>query len=148
MAEALGISAAYVNMLERNQRSLSVPVLMALSEQYGIDWQDVVPDNSSTMLADLRRAFQHPVFAGRPPDIHELQAALDPPALVKDFLALFRNRRATSTTSCGSAMRRCTEASRPFPETTIHDFSGGREPFRPVGTCGRKACDRTALPAR
>ena len=44
MAEALGISATYVNMLERNQRSLSVPVLMALSEQYGIDWQDVVPD--------------------------------------------------------------------------------------------------------
>ena len=30
MADSLGISAAYVNMLEKNQRSLSVPVLMAL----------------------------------------------------------------------------------------------------------------------
>ena len=31
MADLLGISAAYVNMLEKNQRSLSVNVLMALS---------------------------------------------------------------------------------------------------------------------
>ena len=97
MAEALGISAAYVNMLERNQRSLSVPVLMALSEQYGIDWQDVVPDNSSTMLADLRHAFQHPVFAGNPPDIHELQAAFDALALVRDFYARITVRRSTTS---------------------------------------------------
>ena len=46
MAESLGISAAYVNMLEKNQRSLSVPVLMALSAQFGIDWfeEPVIPE--------------------------------------------------------------------------------------------------------
>ena len=118
MAEALGISAAYVNMLERNQRSLSVPVLMALSEQYGIDWQDVVPDNSSTMLADLRHAFQHPVFAGRPPDIHELQAALDhAPALVRDFLTLFRN-------PVKSFIGAFTRSSRDERENRVLRFSG------------------------
>ena len=124
MAEALGISATYVNMLERNQRSLSVPVLMALSEQYGIDWQDVVPDNSSTMLADLRHAFQHPVFAGNPPDIHELQAALDhAPALVRDFLTLFRNHRATLDNIMRLGREKMPEEFLALsPETTIHDF--------------------------
>ena len=31
MARRLGISPAYVNLLENNQRSLSVPVLLALT---------------------------------------------------------------------------------------------------------------------
>ena len=39
MAEALGVSTAYVNLLENNQRSLSVQMLMALSDAYGVDWR-------------------------------------------------------------------------------------------------------------
>ena len=147
MAEALGISAAYVNMLERNQRSLSVPVLMALSEQYGIDWQDVVPDNSSTMLADLRHAFQHPVFAGRPPDIHELQAALDhAPALVRDFLTLFRNHRATLDNIMRLGHEKMPEELLALsPETTIHDFFRRQgihfDPLeRPLNGCAEQPC--------
>ena len=124
MADALGISAAYVNMLEKNQRSLSVPVLMALSAQYGIDWQDVIPDSSSTLLADLRNAFQHPVFAERTPDIHELQAALDhAPDLVQSFLTLFQNHRTTLDNIMrigGDRMPH--DLVSLSPETTIHDF--------------------------
>ena len=80
MAESLGISASYVNMLEKNQRSLSVPVLMALSSQYGIDWQDVVPNNTSSLLSDLRTAIQDPLFEDQKPDLEvpmELQDLLD-----------------------------------------------------------------------
>ena len=58
MATVLGISAAYVNMLEKNQRSLSVSVLMTLSDNYGVDWKDLVSDKSSAILADLRAAIQ------------------------------------------------------------------------------------------
>ena len=124
MADALGISAAYVNMLEKNQRTLSVPVLIALSEQYGIDWQDVVPENSSTMLADLRNAFQHPVFADKTPDIHELQAAIDhAPALAQCFLTLFQNHRTTLDNIMRIGGERMPqELVSLSPETTIHDF--------------------------
>ncbi len=124
MAESLGISTAYVNMLERNQRTLSVPVLIALSEQYGIDWQDVVPENSSTMLADLRHAFQHPVFADKTPDIHELQAALDhAPVLVQSFLTLFQNHRTTLDNIMRIGGERMPqELVSLSSETTIHDF--------------------------
>jgi len=124
MAEVLGISAAYVNMLEKNQRTLSVPVLIALSEQYGIDWQDVVPENSSTRLADLRHAFQHPVFADKTPDIHELQAALDhAPVLVENFLTLFQNHRTTLENIMRIGGERMPqELASLSSETTIHDF--------------------------
>ena len=75
MADLLGISAAYVNMLEKNQRSLSVNVLMALSDQYGVDWRDLVTDNSQSTIANLRTALQDPFFSGQQPDLDELRAA-------------------------------------------------------------------------
>ena len=81
------------------------------------------------MLADLRHAFQHPVFAGNPPDIHELQAALDhAPALVRDFLTLFRNHRATLDNIMRLGREKMPEEFLALsPETTIHDFSGVTE---------------------
>ena len=40
MAQALGLSPAYINLLENNQRSLSVQVLLRLSEVYGKESAD------------------------------------------------------------------------------------------------------------
>src|SRR3546814_5369426 len=56
MAATLGVSPAYVNLLENNQRSLSVQMLMALSDAYGVDWRDLLKDEASTPLAALRHA--------------------------------------------------------------------------------------------
>ncbi|MEJ2435841.1 MAG: helix-turn-helix transcriptional regulator, partial [Pseudolabrys sp.] len=41
MAKALGVSPGYVNLLENNQRSLSVRLLMGLADTYGVDWRDI-----------------------------------------------------------------------------------------------------------
>jgi transcriptional regulator with XRE-family HTH domain len=53
MAKVLGISAGYVNLLENNERSLSLTV-MALTDNYGVDWRDIVADKTSNLLAELR----------------------------------------------------------------------------------------------
>ena len=37
MAEELGISGSYLNLMERNQRAMSAKVLLRLSETYDID---------------------------------------------------------------------------------------------------------------
>ena len=37
MAKVLDVSTAYIGLLESNQRSLSVPMLMALSDAYAVD---------------------------------------------------------------------------------------------------------------
>src|SRR3546814_2729431 len=87
MAATLGVSTAYVNLLENNQRSLSVQMLMALSDAYGVDWRDLLKDEASTRLADLRNAMQDPIFGNAPPDLQELRAAVDhAPRLVGHFL--------------------------------------------------------------
>ena len=68
MARQLGVSAAYINLLENNQRSLSVKVLMALTDAYGVDWRNLVNDSEITHLADLRAAVRDPIFSSDAPD--------------------------------------------------------------------------------
>ncbi|GAB4237516.1 MAG: short-chain fatty acyl-CoA regulator family protein [Kiloniellaceae bacterium] len=124
MAKALGVSAAYINLLENNQRSLSVKMLMALSDAYGVDWRDLLKDESSTLLTDLRNAVQDPVFGGAPPDLQELRAAIDhAPNVVGHFLQLYRSHR----TALEKMMRLGSEGMpdnllASTPETIIHDF--------------------------
>jgi transcriptional regulator with XRE-family HTH domain len=64
---ALGISTSYVNLLEKNERSVSVPVLLKLFEVYGVDWRDIAEDDDTATLADLRAALQDPLFEGTAP---------------------------------------------------------------------------------
>lgn len=89
MAKLLGVSASYVNLLENNQRSLSVQVLMAISEAYSIDWRELTKDDSTQRVADLRNVLRDPIFDGEKPDLQELRGAVDhAPKLVENFLQL------------------------------------------------------------
>ena len=128
MAQRLGISPAYVNLLENNQRSLSVQVLMALTEAYGVDWRDLVRDIDAGSLSELRSAVRDPMFPDDPPDLAELRAALDhAPRLAGMFLYLYQNHRATvdrvSRLGGSAALPELLATS---PETAIHDFFRNR----------------------
>ncbi|MCR9127137.1 MAG: short-chain fatty acyl-CoA regulator family protein [Rhodobacteraceae bacterium] len=124
MARKLGISPAYVNLLENNQRSVSVKVLIALSEAYGVDAGTLVQDSSAAQLADLRNCVRDPIFAEAAPDLIELRAALDhAPNLVRFFMHLHRDHHALLDTlrklSAGedlAAMKMLRQ------ETAIHNF--------------------------
>jgi predicted transcriptional regulator/transcriptional regulator with XRE-family HTH domain len=95
MAKVLGVSAGYVNLLENNERSLSLRVLMALADHYGVDWRDIVADKTSNLLAELRNVIKDPMFSGTP-DLIELRAAIDhAPRLVEQFLHLYGVHRNT-----------------------------------------------------
>jgi XRE family transcriptional regulator, fatty acid utilization regulator len=90
MAKALGISASYVNLLENNERSVSVQVLLRLFEAYGVDWREIMEEDGAGQLADLRAALQDPIFDTRP-DLPQLRAALvHAPDLAGAFLRLHR----------------------------------------------------------
>ena len=124
MARVLDVSAAYIGLLEANQRSLSVPMLMALSDAYGIDWRDLVRDDTATRLADLRNAVQDPVLGDDPPDLQEMRDALDhAPKLVDQFLRLYQTHRAALEKMMRMGEGRVSDdALATSPETVIHDF--------------------------
>ncbi|AEI93338.1 MULTISPECIES: helix-turn-helix domain-containing protein [Roseobacter] len=124
MARQLGVSAAYINLLENNQRSLSVKMLMELTESYGIDWRALVNDSEITHLADLRTAVRDPIFEGDTPDLQEMRAALDhAPKLVDLFLQLYRNHaKLRENMRNVAAAGGVTEMMMTSPETAIYDF--------------------------
>ena len=95
MAKVLGVSPGYVNLLENNERSLSLRVLMTLADNYGVDWRDIVADKTSNLFAELRSVIKDPMFSATP-DLTELRGAIDhAPRLVEQFLYLYGVHRNT-----------------------------------------------------
>lgn len=126
MAKSLGVSPAYINLLENNQRSLSVQILLRLSEVYGVDWRDMVDDDASTLLSDLRKVFQDPVFGTDKPDLQELRAALvHCPALASNLMTLYKSYAVVTDRLMSISDDRGGEVSRIItanPETVVHDL--------------------------
>jgi XRE family transcriptional regulator, fatty acid utilization regulator len=131
MAGVLGISPGYVNLLENNQRSLSVRLLMALADSYQVDWRDLVRDEASNHLAELRSVIKDPMFSGGVPDLQELRAALDhAPRLIEQFLKLYGIHRATleriMRQGAGGVTQNLLASS---GEAVIHDFFRGNSNY-------------------
>ncbi len=121
MARALGISTSYVNLLENNERSVSVPVMLRLFEVYGIDWREIAEDGGTSQLADLRAIIQDPLFDAARPDLTEIRAALvHSPTLAQAFLALHRAyQTATDQLLSLSGTETVLGSS---PEAAVHNF--------------------------
>lgn len=130
MARLLGISASYVNLLENNERSVLVQVLLRLFDAYGVDWREIAEDDSSGQLADLRVALQDPLFATARPDLTQLRAALvHSPDLGAAFLRLHRAYAAVSDQL--SALSEGAADITTSPEAAVHMvFRRNRNHFR------------------
>lgn len=124
MAGILGVSTSYVNLLENNQRSLSVQMLMAISDAYAIDWRDLTMDLASRKLAELRTALQDPILSGERPDLQEIRAAVDhAPGLVENFLQLYSGHRLALEKIMKLAGTKAPETIlQSTPEAAVHDF--------------------------
>lgn len=54
LARALGLSTSYVNQLENDQRPITVPVLLALSDRFDLPTHYFAPDANARLASDLR----------------------------------------------------------------------------------------------
>jgi transcriptional regulator with XRE-family HTH domain len=64
MAAAIGVSASYLNLIERNQRPLTVQVLLKLSRAYGIDVAELSGNDGGETVEALREVFADPLLVG------------------------------------------------------------------------------------
>jgi predicted transcriptional regulator/DNA-binding XRE family transcriptional regulator len=131
MAKVLGISPSYVNLLENNERSVSVSVLLRVFEAYGVDWRDIAEEDGTAQLADLRAIIQGPLFAQARPDLPQLRAALvHAPALVQSFLTLYRSYQVVSDQLLSLTENDAPQLSA-SPEAAVHDvFRRNRNHYR------------------
>ncbi|MDJ0992676.1 MAG: short-chain fatty acyl-CoA regulator family protein [Dinoroseobacter sp.] len=125
MAKTLGISNSYVNMLEKNERSVSVPVLLRLFEAYGVDWRDIADEDDVTTLNNLRVVLQDPLFDGHSPDLPQLRALLaHAPDIAQSFLQLHHAYQAATDQLLvlSNASETDLDVLRASPEAVVHDF--------------------------
>jgi predicted transcriptional regulator len=71
MAEALEISPSYLNLIERNQRPLTVQLLLKLASVYKIDPDELQGDGPGAVAA-LKEVFADPLLAGELPGDQEV----------------------------------------------------------------------------
>lgn len=91
MADQLGISPSYLNLIEHNQRPVTVPLLLKLGQSFGVDLQSFAEDEESRLVAGLREVFADPLFDGndiKNQDFKELAAVA--PTLGQAVVALYR----------------------------------------------------------
>jgi predicted transcriptional regulator/transcriptional regulator with XRE-family HTH domain len=90
MAEALNISPSYLNLLESNQRPVTVRVLLKLAEKFQIDLNTLAVDDDERLGAALMEAFSDPMFDAadvKASDIRDMASTI--PALGRAVLDLY-----------------------------------------------------------
>ncbi|MFG2292404.1 short-chain fatty acyl-CoA regulator family protein [Streptomyces sp. NPDC048603] len=90
LARVLGISPSYLNQMEHDSRPLTVPVLLRLTEAFGVDPGFFSERDTSRLVADLREALANEVADARvsPSDLAELATRM--PAVATLLLDLGR----------------------------------------------------------
>lgn len=93
MAEGLGISPSYLNLIERNQRPLTVQLILKLASVYKIDPEELQGEARGSIAA-LREVFADPLLAGELPGDQELvEIAEAAPNAAAAVIKLFRAYR-------------------------------------------------------
>src|SRR6202011_868877 len=62
IAEGLGISPSYINLIERNQRPVTAQILLRLAEAYDLDLRDLATADEDRFFAELNEIFSDPLF--------------------------------------------------------------------------------------
>lgn len=93
MAEGLGISPSYLNLIERNQRPITVQLILKLASTYGVEASELQGEARGSIAA-LKEVFSDPLLAGELPGDQELiEVAEAAPNAAAAMIKLFRAYR-------------------------------------------------------
>jgi predicted transcriptional regulator/DNA-binding XRE family transcriptional regulator len=73
MAEALEVSASYLNLVERNQRPVSATLMLRLAQTYDFDPRQLAASEPGGGAEALRRRLADPLFADLEIDRHQME---------------------------------------------------------------------------
>jgi predicted transcriptional regulator/DNA-binding XRE family transcriptional regulator len=91
LAEQLGISASYLNLIESNKRPLPATLLIKLAQIFKVNLDSFAADHDARLIADLCEVFADPLFEENSltsTEMREMAAAA--PAASRAVLALYR----------------------------------------------------------
>lgn len=127
MAEDLGVSPSYLNLLERNQRPVTAQVLLRLAEAYDLDLKTLSSDPESTSATGLSEVFSDQMFRDLGVARHEIAEVADSApgvseAIVRLYRAYLDQRRLTELGSIGRPEEGAGAGSAVLPSDWVRDF--------------------------
>jgi predicted transcriptional regulator/DNA-binding XRE family transcriptional regulator len=111
LAERLGISTAYLNLLENGRRRLTPDLLIRLTRTLSIGLEEFGPEDDARVLSDLEEVFSEPIFEQTPVDRKDMEAlVVERPELARAILRLHQ-AYATARGSAESLAARAMDSS-------------------------------------
>lgn len=89
MADDLGISTSYLNLIERNQRPLTAQTLLKLADAYEIDLKEFSGSGEARAMTQLQEVFRDPMFDDRIGETEIKDMAAASPAAAEAINQLF-----------------------------------------------------------
>ncbi|HEX2216683.1 MAG TPA: short-chain fatty acyl-CoA regulator family protein, partial [Xanthobacteraceae bacterium] len=153
LAEGLGISPSYVNLIERNQRPVSAQILLRLAENYDLDLRDLAGGDDDRAFVELNEIFSDPLF--RPLEIPKQEirdfAELAPGvghALQRLYAAYVEARRGETIAASRMAGRDETRSYEANPVERVRDLiEANRNHFPTLEIAAEKLRDELDAPA-
>src|SRR3546814_899575 len=94
LAGKLDVSVSYLSQLESDSRPLTIPILLALSRDYGLDLDSLASHDTPRLAAALREALSDPLFTDDPAGVQEIKRAVaQTPSLARRFVEMHRAYR-------------------------------------------------------
>jgi predicted transcriptional regulator/DNA-binding XRE family transcriptional regulator len=94
-AERLGISPSYLNLIEHDERSVTVSLLLKLGQTFGVDLQELSGDAERRLAAGLREVFADVSLSGHEVDAVEIDRLVtSSPKAARAVIDLYRGWRA------------------------------------------------------
>ena len=149
MAEGLGISPSYVNLIERNQRPVSAQILLRLAETYDLDLRDLAAGEDDRAFAELNEIVSDPLFRALELPKQELRdfAELAPNmahAMQRLYAAYMEARRGETLAASRFAGRDEAGGYEANPVDRVRDIIEAEpQPFPDAGSRRRKTARRT-----
>jgi XRE family transcriptional regulator, fatty acid utilization regulator len=95
LARQLELSPSYLNQLERDRRPLTVPVLLKLTEAFGVDAAFFSTQDSSRLIAELRDALLDEAVGVQVSTAELTELVTNQPSVARALIALRRRYRDT-----------------------------------------------------
>ena len=124
MAEDLGISGSYLNLMERNQRPMSARVLLRMATLYDFDIAEFAEGGDAQLVATTYEALRDPRFAETPVSKNEVEDVVGlSPNLARAFGKLWTERDVSQTLDPQTiAPRRAVDIVREFIQNSRNYF--------------------------
>lgn len=121
MARELDISPSYLNQIEHNTRPLTVPILLRISDSFGVDASFFAPQDTIRLIAELREVLADADSGGAASETEIAEIAADHPTVAHAVLALHRRYRSLAD-QLAHATREQPDHATLMPHDEVRDF--------------------------